>query len=192
MRGPLRLKCASDHWTPAQPDTLSGSAIRACTRRHKSRHDYGRDRRSVLPRSALANLAAEQTRRPERVALLESQTGSRIAELTPIRYGRMSGSPLGFSRGGVAHGVGFRRRRPHRPRGAAVRACTPWQLRLVGSRAQAGLRHRRFRRDGARSPPTSRSPDSQRPMPTATSTTTRHCVGHSEPSTAGRTRPVSY
>jgi hypothetical protein len=54
MRGPLRLKCASDHWTPAQPDTLSGSAIRACTRRHKSRHDYGRDRRSVLPRSALA------------------------------------------------------------------------------------------------------------------------------------------
>jgi hypothetical protein len=158
----------------------------------QERHDYGRDRRSVLPRSALANLAAEQTR-PEPVALLESQTGSRIAELTPIRCGRMSRSPFAVSRGGVAHGVGFRRRRPHRPRGAAVRACTPWQLRLVGvPRAQAGLRHQRLRRDGARSPPTSLSPDSQRPMPTATSTTTRHCVGHSGPSTAGRTRSVSY
>jgi hypothetical protein len=53
----------------------------------------------VLPRSALANLAAEQTRRPERVALLESQTGSRIAELTPIRYGRMSRSRFAFFAG---------------------------------------------------------------------------------------------
>jgi uncharacterized protein (DUF2252 family) len=37
--------------------------------------------------------------RPDPVALLESQAGTRVPELVPIRYGRMLGSPLAFYRG---------------------------------------------------------------------------------------------
>jgi uncharacterized protein (DUF2252 family) len=52
----------------------------------------------VLPRSALADFVAGQDR-PDPVALLESQADSRIAELVPIRYGRMLASPFAFFRG---------------------------------------------------------------------------------------------
>ena len=61
------------------------------------RHDLGRSRRSALPRSELARFVPEQ--RPDPVALLESQAGSRIADLIPIRYGRMLASPFAFFRG---------------------------------------------------------------------------------------------
>src|SRR5262249_26765855 len=37
--------------------------------------------------------------RPDPVALLESQAESRIAELVPVRYGRMLASPFAFFRG---------------------------------------------------------------------------------------------
>jgi uncharacterized protein (DUF2252 family) len=49
----------------------------------------------------LANFTAAQER-PDPVALLESQAGSRIAELAPIRYGRMSRSPSAFFRGAAS------------------------------------------------------------------------------------------
>jgi uncharacterized protein (DUF2252 family) len=64
----------------------------------EERYDLGRDRRSVLPRSALADFAAAQDR-PDPVVLLESQASSRIPELIPIRYGRMLASPFAFFRG---------------------------------------------------------------------------------------------
>jgi uncharacterized protein (DUF2252 family) len=70
-------------------------------RAHQSvqeRHDHGRGRRSAVPRTSLAYFApAEQ--RADPVALLESQGHSRIAELLPIRYGRMLASPFAFYRG---------------------------------------------------------------------------------------------
>ena len=62
------------------------------------RHDLGRGRRSVLPRSALAEFVAAPDR-PDPVAMLESQADSRIVDLVPVRYGRMLASPFAFFRG---------------------------------------------------------------------------------------------
>ena len=52
----------------------------------------------MLPRSALADFVSAQDR-PDPVALLESQADSRIADLVPVRYGRMLASPFAFFRG---------------------------------------------------------------------------------------------
>ena len=62
------------------------------------RQELGRSKRDVLPRSSLGEYAPA-TDRPDPVALLESQATSRIAELVPIRYGRMLASPFAFYRG---------------------------------------------------------------------------------------------
>jgi uncharacterized protein (DUF2252 family) len=51
-----------------------------------------------LPRSSLGDYAPAADR-PDPVALLESQATSRIAELVPIRYGRMLATPFAFYRG---------------------------------------------------------------------------------------------
>ncbi|MCW2689910.1 MAG: hypothetical protein JWR37_4800, partial [Mycobacterium sp.] len=64
----------------------------------QDRHELGRSRRSILPRSALAELGAD-TNRPDPVTLLQSQGASRVAELLPIRYGRMLTSAFAFFRG---------------------------------------------------------------------------------------------
>ena len=62
------------------------------------RQELGRSKRVVLPRSSLGDYAPAADR-PDPVALLESQATSRIAELVPIRYGRMLASPFSFYRG---------------------------------------------------------------------------------------------
>ena len=65
------------------------------------RRELGWSRRSVLPRSELAELAgAEQ--RSDLVSMLKSQAISRIPELVPIRYGRMLASPWAFLRGAAS------------------------------------------------------------------------------------------
>src|SRR5262245_51361963 len=64
----------------------------------QERQELGRSRRSKVPRSALADFVADQHHR-DPVALLTSQDGSRIADLLPIRYGRMLTSPFAFFRG---------------------------------------------------------------------------------------------
>jgi uncharacterized protein (DUF2252 family) len=64
----------------------------------QERHDLGRARREVVPRSALAHFVADE-HRLDPVTVLESQAKSRIAELIPIRYGRMLASPFAFFRG---------------------------------------------------------------------------------------------
>jgi uncharacterized protein (DUF2252 family) len=51
-----------------------------------------------MPRSALADLVVDGHGR-DPVTLLESQAADRVAELVPIRYGRMLGSPFAFFRG---------------------------------------------------------------------------------------------
>ena len=51
-----------------------------------------------MPRSSLADFVAAHDR-PDPVALLESQAESRIADLVPVRYGRMLASPFAFYRG---------------------------------------------------------------------------------------------
>ncbi len=64
----------------------------------QDRHELGRSRRSILPRSALADFVAD-TNRVDPVTLLQSQGASRVPELLPIRYGRMLASPFAFFRG---------------------------------------------------------------------------------------------
>lgn len=64
----------------------------------QDRRELGRSRRSSLPRSALADFVADPNR-VDPVELLQSQDASRVAELLPIRYGRMLTSPLAFFRG---------------------------------------------------------------------------------------------
>ena len=53
-----------------------------------------------MPRSALAEFIAPRNR-ADPVDLLESQAASRIADLIPVRYGRMLQSPFAFFRGGA-------------------------------------------------------------------------------------------
>jgi len=78
---------------------MSGRGTRSLiTTSVQERHDLGRSRRSALPRSSLADFVAARDR-PDPVALLESQAESRIAELVPVRYGRMLASPFAFFRG---------------------------------------------------------------------------------------------
>jgi len=58
----------------------------------------GKAARREVPRSSHASYSAVPAR-PDPVALLEGQATSRVAELVPIRYGRMLVSPFTFYRG---------------------------------------------------------------------------------------------
>jgi uncharacterized protein (DUF2252 family) len=61
------------------------------------RADRGRSARAETPRASHASLAVQQDRDP--IAWLQAQAPTRVAELLPIRYGRMARSPLAFFRG---------------------------------------------------------------------------------------------
>jgi uncharacterized protein (DUF2252 family) len=58
----------------------------------------GKAARAAVPRAAHAGFGADSDR-PDPIALLEGQAESRVAELVPIRYGRMLVSPFAFYRG---------------------------------------------------------------------------------------------
>jgi len=80
----------------------------------------GRAARSECPRSSHSALPIADDRDP--IALLEAQDATRVPELVPIRYGRMSVSPFAFFRGAatvMAHDLG-------------VGARTPLQTQLCG------------------------------------------------------------
>ncbi len=69
---------------------------------HRTRSERaasGKRARQHVPLSAHAEVA--QSRLADPLALLEGQAGNRIADLIPIRYGRMSSSPFSFYRGGA-------------------------------------------------------------------------------------------
>ena len=63
----------------------------------EQRRALGRAARKAAPRSSHGQLASSEGRDP--VGLLREQEASRVAELLPIRYGRMSASPFAFYRG---------------------------------------------------------------------------------------------
>ena len=108
----------------------------------------GREARAQVPRSSHAAWDPP-TDRLDPVAILEAQAPSRVAELVPIRYGRMLTSPFAFYRGAAAimaydlsatpktgdPGAGLWRRAHLELRG----------LRLAG--AIAAVRRERLRRD---------------------------------------------
>lgn len=58
----------------------------------------GRERRSVTPRRALAGWEPAADR-PDPIELLVESNRTRVAELVPLRYARMSASPFTFLRG---------------------------------------------------------------------------------------------
>jgi len=60
----------------------------------------GREARTTASRSSLAALELQPERDP--IATLEAQAATRVAELLPIRYGRMLASPFAFYRGAAA------------------------------------------------------------------------------------------
>src|SRR3974390_1407135 len=61
----------------------------------------GKVARVEVPRASHAEFEASSTR-PDPIGLLEEQAASRVAELVPIRYGRMLVSPFAFYRGAAA------------------------------------------------------------------------------------------
>ena len=61
----------------------------------------GKAARKAVPRSSLADLTLPEDR-PDPVDLLEAQAESRVAELIPLRYGRMLVSAFTFYRGAAA------------------------------------------------------------------------------------------
>ena len=67
----------------------------AATDEHRA---AGRAARKMVPRTSHAGWAPPHDR-PDPVALLHAQDATRIAELVPIRWGRMSVSPFTFYRG---------------------------------------------------------------------------------------------
>jgi len=73
----------------------------APSRTPQERAALGRAARAVAPRSSHAEYAPGPGRR-DPVDLLEEQSASRVPELVPIRYGRMTESPFRFYRGAAA------------------------------------------------------------------------------------------
>jgi uncharacterized protein (DUF2252 family) len=80
---------------PAKFGDATGNIDRA------DRVEAGRVLREEVPRSSHGHWQPAADR-PDPVAVLEAQGESRVAELLPIRYGRMSESPFGFYRGAAA------------------------------------------------------------------------------------------
>ncbi|MBO1332131.1 DUF2252 domain-containing protein [Streptomyces sp. VRA16 Mangrove soil] len=79
-------------------DTTTTTYEHATPRERASR---GRAARSRVPRSA-HGVFAPAADRPDPVEILEDQSGSRLPELVPLRYGRMTESPFRFFRGAAA------------------------------------------------------------------------------------------
>ena len=67
----------------------------------EERMDEGRSERAQVPLAAHAEWSSPDGR-PDPVATLEQQNEARVAELVPIRHGRMIVSPFTFYRGGAA------------------------------------------------------------------------------------------
>ncbi|MGE5407890.1 MAG: DUF2252 domain-containing protein [Syntrophothermus sp.] len=90
----------------------------------------GKAARSGAPRSSHARwLAGEDREDP--IAILERQAESRVPELVPIRYGRMSASPFAFYRGAAAVMAADLARTP--VSGLRVQACGDAHLSNFGA-----------------------------------------------------------
>ncbi|HET6174076.1 MAG TPA: DUF2252 domain-containing protein [Gaiellales bacterium] len=72
------------------------------TRASATEHaERGRAARAAVPRSSHGSYAPAPGR-PDPLGILEEQATTRVAELVPIRYGRMLSSPFAFYRGAAA------------------------------------------------------------------------------------------
>jgi hypothetical protein len=80
------------------PNDPEDPALGQAVRSPAARAARGRAARKDAPRDAHAAFEPA-TGRPDPVTLLEQQAAGRVAELLPIRYGRMLASPFAFYRG---------------------------------------------------------------------------------------------
>jgi Uncharacterized protein conserved in bacteria (DUF2252) len=80
------------------PNDPEEPALGQASRSPAARAARGRAARKDVPRDAHAAFEPA-TGRPDPVTLLEQQAAGRVAELLPIRYGRMLASPFAFYRG---------------------------------------------------------------------------------------------
>ena len=78
-----------------------GDSIQSHPGSPQQRAAAGKAARSQTPRSSHGEWAPAPDR-PDPVALLEAQAGSRVGRLLPLRYGRMLVSPFTFYRGAAA------------------------------------------------------------------------------------------
>ncbi|MFD3502606.1 DUF2252 domain-containing protein [Streptomyces sp. NPDC058676] len=78
---------------------LTGGDTRNRTPRERAA--LGKAARSSVPRSGHAEFAPTP-KRPDPVDVIEAQSATRVPELVPIRYGRMTESPFRFYRGAAA------------------------------------------------------------------------------------------
>ncbi|WP_030898065.1 MULTISPECIES: DUF2252 domain-containing protein [unclassified Streptomyces] len=78
---------------------LSGAGVRDLT--PKERAARGKAARALVPRSSHAEFAPPP-KRTDPVEIIEKQSATRVPELVPIRYGRMSEAPFRFYRGAAA------------------------------------------------------------------------------------------
>ena len=88
----------------------------------------GKAARERVGRASLGEVLADG--RADAVELLEGQATSRVAELVPIRYGRMSTSPFAFYRGGALLMAADLARTPHS--GLTVQLCGDAHLSNFG------------------------------------------------------------
>ncbi len=78
----------------------SGPSSRRPQAAPRARYDAGRARRDDVPLEAHAEVVADG--RSDPLAILAAQDTTRVPELVPIRYGRMSRTPFTFLRGAAA------------------------------------------------------------------------------------------
>ena len=134
----------------------------------------GKAARAEVPRASHAEFVAGQDR-TDPLTLLQSQDGTRVPELLPIRYGRMASSAFAFFRGAALPMASDLAATPRSGLTVAgLRRRPPVELRRVRLPGAASrLRHQRLRRDPARAVgvgrQTARRPASRSPGgPTAT------------------------
>jgi uncharacterized protein (DUF2252 family) len=65
------------------------------------RVEAGKARRDLAPRASHADFSPSPSR-PDPIDILQEQAKDRLADLVPIRYGRMASSPFAFLRGSAA------------------------------------------------------------------------------------------
>jgi uncharacterized protein (DUF2252 family) len=91
------MKKTSGSTRPFSPPPPTLFSLRSDPER-AARYDAGRALREATPREAHAEWTPSPDR-PDPVALLQEQAATRVPDLVPIRYGRMSSSPFAFLRG---------------------------------------------------------------------------------------------
>ncbi len=83
------------------PEPTPTDSVPPGARIHPPEREAGKAARKVLPRSTIAAWEPASGR-PDPVEVLEGQARTRVADLVPIRYGRMAASPFAFYRGAAA------------------------------------------------------------------------------------------